>query len=120
MTLNDYRSKLEPYFNSDKGFVIVKSTYKRDQLNPYSIILRQGGFVFSKTEQKTVFYVNECIYDGFQVDKVFYTENHYFIDKVLDGTFTESDEKDYRLQEVRIDDQEKDTSDIIDKYGLAT
>lgn len=116
MIIDELRPKLESYFDSNKGFIILKSSYNREELNNYCVLLRQGGFVYSKREKRTVVYAIGCIFANYDVEKIFYTENNRLVDKVLDGNFDENDES--YLDEIKI--EKKDTSSIIDKYGLAT
>ena len=116
MTIDELRPKLESYFDSNEGFIILKSSYNREELNNYCILLRQGGFVYSKREKRTVVYAINCIFANYDVEKIFYTENNRLVEKVFDGTFSENDES--YLDEIKI--EKKDTSNIIDKYGLAT
>ena len=119
MNIDQIRSKLEQYFNSEKGFIIIRSSYNNgDDLKPYCIVLRQGGFVFSQRKGKCVMYMHNCVFSGLDIEKVFYTESKDLVDKVLDGTFSVFDELGRNISEVKIDDQEKDTSDIMNKYGL--
>ena len=116
MTIDELRPKLESYLDSNKGFIILKSSYCRDELNNYCILLRQGGFVYSKIEKRTVVYATNCLFALYDVEKIFYTENNTLVQKVLYGTFNENDES--CVDEIKI--EKKDTSSIIDKYGLAT
>ena len=119
MTTDELRSKLEPYFNSSEGYVIVKTNYE-GFLSKYSIVLRQGGFVYSIKTHTVVPYWPKSIYSSYGIEKCFYTESHTLIEKVLAGVFTENDELSRYIEEIKFDEDKKDTSGIIDKYGLAT
>lgn len=119
MTTDELRSKLEPYFNSNKGYIIVKTNYE-GCLSKYSIVLRQGGFVYNIGAHRVVPYWPTSLYSSCDIEKCFYTENHSLIEKVLAGVFTKDDELSRYIEEIKFDEDKKDTSDIINKYGLAT
>ena len=119
MTTDELRSKLELYFNSNDGYVIVKTNYE-GYLSKYSIVLRQGGFVYSVKTNSVVPYWPNSIYSSHGIEKCFYTESHSLIEQVLSGVFTENDEPSRYIEEIKFDEEKKDTSDIINKYGLAT
>lgn len=117
MTTDELKSKLEPYFNSNEGYVIVKINHE-GYLSKYSIVLRQGGFVYNMETHKVVPYWPKSVYSSCDVEKCFYTESRSLIQKVLTGLFTEDDELSSYIEEIKFNEEEKDTSNIMNKYNL--
>lgn len=122
ITIKSLREKLNEYtLSEDSDFVIVRiSEIDASSLSRYSIVLKQGGLVCD-CAGRVFCYDIASIYDDYEIEKCFITSSKSFVEKVLNGTFTKEDECSRSIAELKIDNEENsDTSSIIDKYGLAT
>ena len=126
MTIEDIRKKLNEDWGKYNIPIILKILLDFEIV--YVIYTYQGLFWYS-TQHKSVRYISGGrLYSYYDIQKIFTTKDKDIIDKILNGSFVEKDERylcevnmtefDCSIENLIPSENEETTQDLMNKYSL--